>query len=126
METETKMKPRREAHLGRKGSWMRVSYKRAYQDPPRHSQKSQNRHKDLRKHPRAIKYRTEENTNAKVVSSSRSEAKKKDESQASIKGRGPSPDVAVVACCCHLKQRTPPASKLHRLSPSGLGLGSTV
>ena len=41
-------------------------------------------------------------TNAKVVSISRAEAKKKDESQVSINERGPSPDVAVVACCCHL------------------------
>ena len=106
------------AHLGKRGSLdENVIHIRGYQDPPSHSQESHNRLKDLRKHSRAIKYRTELNpkgklypqghkspkdtgiisptespkmelkltTNAKVVSVSKSEGKKKDETQAPIK-----------------------------------------
>ena len=65
METKTKNEPQKKglllweknikAHLGRRGSLdENVIHIRGYQDPPRHSQKSHNRLKDLRKHSRAI------------------------------------------------------------------------
>ena len=54
------------AHLGRKGSRMRVPYLRVHQKPPSHTQENHNRHKVLEKHPRVIKYRTELNPKGKL------------------------------------------------------------